>query len=289
VEDDAGIGSAQQARATDPASCREPPGRLRVADADPAIVSVASTPPAPLRQARADEAILSLASGQHGVVTRSQLLGAGISLQIVKRRLKSRFLQATHRGVYLVGPRPTPTARALAAAFACGASGVVSHEAAGELAGVRRSCVRDVGGHRGPEDAAGLPTRVDVSLAGRDRRRPGVRVHRRSALPADEVTTVDGIPVTTPARTLLDLASVVSSRELEQALIQTLAKGLATREEIHTIVERHPRHPGAALIRATLGSAASGCARSVAERRFLALVKKAGLPQPEVNVTGERR
>ena len=244
-------------------------------------------PRARLRQARADDAILSLASAQHGVVTRSQLLRAGISQQIVKRRLKSRFLRPLHRGVYVVGTCTTPEARALAAAYACGESAVVSHEVAAQLTGLMRPSRRGGGGNRAPAHAGDNSQRVAVSLASGDRRRPGVRTHRIGSLPADEITTVDGIPVTTPARTLLDLAGVVSSREFEQALIEAVARKLTSREEIITILERHPRHPGATLLRATLGSGAPTPVRSVAERRFLALVKKARLPKPEVNVTVE--
>jgi very-short-patch-repair endonuclease/predicted transcriptional regulator of viral defense system len=230
-------------------------------------------PSLPIRHGRADHAILSLASAQHGVVTRAQLLRAGISQQIVKRRLKSNFLRPMHRGVYIVGQRSTPQARALAATYACGDSAAVSHEIAAHVHGLIPA----------GEEAE----RVHVSLARGDRRRPGVRTHRVGSLPADEITTVDGIPVTTPARTLLDIASVVSPRRLEKALIEALARGLTSLKEVDSILQRHPRHPGAALLRAALGSGSPARARSVAERRFVALLRKARLPTPEINVTVE--
>jgi very-short-patch-repair endonuclease len=217
--------------------------------------------------------ILSLASRQHGVVTRAQLLRAGISWQIVKRRLKSRFLRALHRGIYVVGHRLTPQALAQAAAYACGDFAAVSHEIAAHLHGMMRV------------DDGSEP--VHVSLAKGDRRRPGVRIHRVASLPADEVTTVDGIPVTTPARTLLDIASVVSVRKLEKVFTEALGRGLTRLTEVDSILQRHPRHPGAAVLRAILGSGSPARARSVAERHFVVLVRKAGLPEPEVNVTVE--
>lgn len=227
----------------------------------------------PLRHGRADQAILSLASAQHGVVTRAQLLRAGISRQIVKRRLKSGLLRPMHRGIYIVGQRSTPQSRALAAAYACGDSAAVSHGIAAHVQGLMR--------------ADEVAERVHVSLAKGDRRRPGVRIHRVGSLPADEVTSVDGIPVTTPARTLLDIASVVSPRRLENALIEALARGLTSLREVDSILRRHPRHPGASLLRATLGSGSPARERSVAERRFVALLRKARLPTPEINVTVE--
>ena len=126
---------------------------------------------------------------------------------------------------------------------------------------------------------------VEVIVPRRSRRRiEGVRIHRVRDLPSDEVTTVDGIPVTTPARTLLDLAGVCRLRELEQALAHGLRMKLVTRDEVRTMTDRHPRHRGAGALCSLLAAeSAPAFTRSKAEDRFLALVRRSRLPAPELN------
>jgi very-short-patch-repair endonuclease len=101
----------------------------------------------------------------------------------------------------------------------------------------------------------------------------------------DEVTTLDGIPITTPARTILDIAEEATSREVEQALANALRMRLVTMDEMWQMVERHPTHRGAPLLRRVL-SAEGGpqFTRSEAEEKMLELVRTGGLPRPELNV-----
>lgn len=97
-----------------------------------------------------------------------------------------------------------------------------------------------------------------------------------------------GLPLATPARTLLDLAGISDSRDLERALAAALRTGLADPEAITALLDRYPRRAGRGRLRALL-TAAGGPAflRSEAERRLLALVREYGLPRPRTNVIVE--
>src|SRR3954454_3168618 len=139
------------------------------------------------------------AERQHGVVERQQLVDLGIAERTIARWLAAGRLHEVHRGVYAVGHRRlTQRGRWMAAVLAAGPGTVLSHRPAAALWGLRKS------------DAVEVTTLRRI-------RRPGIRAHQWS-LPADERTTRDGIPVTTVARTLLDLAAVVTQHELEHAL-----------------------------------------------------------------------
>jgi len=187
----------------------------------------------------------------------------------VQRWLEAKRLRALHRGVYFMGPLLLPPADVIAAVLACGAAAVVSHWSAAALWELLP-----------PRDRAAP---VDISLPRGDRRRPGIRIHRVCTLPPDEVTKLDGIPITTPARTLLDVASALPRRELERALAQALGKRLVRRPTLIKLLNRHARHPGARRLRALLESAQPAFTHSEAEEHFLALLRKAQLPMPEVN------
>ncbi|MEA2420071.1 MAG: hypothetical protein QOE60_2277 [Thermoleophilaceae bacterium] len=139
---------------------------------------------------RADAAIAELAEGQHGVVARAQLLALGLGRSAIAERLRKQRLHRIHRGVYAVGyRRVTRLGWWLAAVLACGPGAVVSHRCAGALQGILE----------------GWPATVDVSVPGERHSRRGIRVHRM-AIADDERTVVASVPVTTAARTLLDLA-----------------------------------------------------------------------------------
>jgi very-short-patch-repair endonuclease len=220
---------------------------------------------------RLESAIAELAARQRGVVTRAQLLEIGLTRGAIDRRLKSARLHSLYRGVYLVGhSRTTEGARELGAALACGARAVVSHRSA---AGLWRLL-------------PAAPGDIDVTVAGDDRRaRSGIRVHRVADLDRCDVRRLGGIPVTAPARTILDLAAVVSTRELERAVAEAHARGLARRAELVALLARCPRRAGVAALRSLIAlNASAALTRSEAEERLLALVRTAELPAPEVNV-----
>lgn len=228
--------------------------------------------------ARTDEEVIArLAARQHGLVTRAQLLRAGLSSRQVERRVAAARLRPVHRGVYQVGPLPQPWAREMAAVLACGANAYLSHRSAATPWGLL------------PSDA---PAPVHVLVVGRDRgRRPGIIAHRVSRLERREVTRLDGIPVTTPARTLLDLAATASVRELEQAVAEAMARRLVSRSALLSAASRRAGCRGIGVLRRLLEDPVGPLlAWSEAEERFLALIRKAQLPDPEANacVAGHR-
>jgi very-short-patch-repair endonuclease len=223
------------------------------------------------RRAR-ERAIRELATRQHGAVTRSQLLELGLEPGAIDWRLREDRLRALHRAVYLVGSIEPPLAREMAAVLSCGEGAVLSHRIAVGL------------WHLLPHPAQ--LQNVEVTVAGRDPgRRPGVRVHRVRSLGRDEVRACQRIPVTTPARTLLDLAAWGSGRELEQAVAEARRRGLATTRELLALVGRYPtRHGAPALRRLAERDERPALTRSEAEERLLSLIRSAELPNPEVNV-----
>ncbi len=219
----------------------------------------------------ADRAIDELAVRQHGVVARRQLLAAGLSAHTVDNRVKRGRLRAIHPGVYRVGPVPVPLQREMAAVLAGGDGAVLTGPSAGVVWGIL--------------PAARRPAEVEISVRDGFRGRvAGVRVRRVPTLRDDEVTERRGIPVTTPARTLLDLAGALAPRALEQALAAAEREELAELTDVAQLLERHPRRRGAASLRAILSrELGPAFTRSPLEERFLALVRSAGLPAPQVN------
>jgi len=224
-------------------------------------------------RAHAERIIAELAGRQRGVVTASQLRAAGFDAQAVKRRLRSGRLHRLHRGVYLVGHRVAPEGAAeLAAVLACGDGSAVSHPSAARL--WRLPAFRE---RSGP---------IHVMVAGRAvRHRPGIVVHRVRVLAPRDVRRVDGIPVTSPARTLLDLAGLISFRDMEITLADARALGLVRDRDLREVVGRYPTQPGAGVLRRLFElHREHGLSRSEAERKLFALVTAAGLPLPKQNV-----
>jgi very-short-patch-repair endonuclease len=115
--------------------------------------------------------------------------------------------------------------------------------------------------------------------------RPGIRVRRTGPLERDEVTVRDNIPITTPERTLYDLAGLVSDRELERSVGETFALRLAQRPRILALLDRYAGRRGATRLRKLLQEESSiALCRSEAEERFLELIRKAGLARVQANV-----
>jgi phosphoribosylcarboxyaminoimidazole (NCAIR) mutase len=213
-----------------------------------------------------------LAEGAHGVVTRTELLEAGISSSAIGRRLRSGALLAEHPGVYRVGHRaPDVRATYLAAVRACGPEAALSGPAAAHLHGLTR----------GPAPAPEVTAPTEHRL-------PGVRTRRaRSARPS-EVTLIEAIPVTTVARTLVDLAAVVAADELARACHEAGVRHRTTPGQVEAILARRPTTPGTARLRAVLRGEVQ-VTLSALERRFLARLREAGLPAPRTNVHAGRR
>ena len=159
-----------------------------------------------------------------------------MSVQAIEYRLRRRRLHRVHRGVYAVGrPELTRLGELAAAVLACGPDAALSHDAAGELLGIRRL-------RRGP---------IDVTVAGPARARPGLRVHRRS-LPGSDVTHCHGVRVTNVVRTLIDLAQRLTERELEVATNEADRLDLVDPERLRAALERRTGHAGVTPLRALL-------------------------------------
>lgn len=215
---------------------------------------------------------LALAERQHGVVTRAQLLAGGLGVARIKRLARAGWLRPLHRGVYQVGPVRSRRTREMAALLACGEGATLSHRSAAAAWGL-----------------LDLPTRsaaVEVTVpSGRHPRRPRIRVHRGAALDPIQSTVLDRLRVTTPARTIVDLAGLVTMRRLEQALAKAEREGLADHTEIDAVLGGRERKHGARALRALLESPTDPrFARSPLEEAVLALLASGGLPAPETNV-----
>ena len=218
-----------------------------------------------------DRVIADLAQRQHGVVGRGQLAKLGIGTNAIEGRVRRGQLHSVHRGIYAVGHRLLGIeGRWLAAVLACGRGAALSRRSAAQL---WRLLPRS-------------PGRAEVTRTQGWRAPSGIVAHR-SSLPADELAAVSGIPVTSVSRTLLDLASVLSRRQLERALNEAEVLGLTDSLSLPDLLQRYPRCRGSAALRVLLrdDSASSGITRSELEERFVALVDANDLPRPRLNAT----
>jgi hypothetical protein len=214
-----------------------------------------------------DQAIVELAGRQQGVLARRQLIDAGISHAAIRHRLDEGTLQQLHHGVYAVGHRfLTRQAKWMAAVLAAGPSAVLSHRAAGALLGVWHS------------------ERLEVTVPAH-RARPGITVHT-SFLPPDEVISVEAVPVTGLSRTLLDLAAVLPSHQVERAFNEAEVGRLTDSVSLPDLVERYPGRRGIRTIKGILDTGAA-LTRSELEARFAAFRRNANVPPPCLNVVVE--
>jgi very-short-patch-repair endonuclease len=219
--------------------------------------------------------IAAMAGRQYGLVTRRQLRELGVGETGIEERLRTGRLHRIHRGVYAVGHAVLPArAQYLAAVLACGPGAALSHAAAGAHLGIRASAA----------------TRVDVTVPthGGRRRQRGIRLHRSRRLTGEDITVHEGIPTTTLARTLLDLADVLSDQALKRAINEAEYLRLLDTTALIAAVERNPGRRGARVVRAMM--APLELTESALEDRFLALLTRHGLPRPKVgaNVAGYR-
>ena len=213
-----------------------------------------------------------MASAAHGLVTHQQMVAAGVTLGEIRWRLQTGALLREHRGVYRVGHRaPSVEARYLAAVLACGGEAVLSGRAAAYLWGLLRGSA--------PPAEVTAPTQ---------RRVKGVRT-RRVQQAMRESTVWRGIPITTIARTLVDLAAAVDETELARACHEAGVRHHTTPRDVEGVLARCPSAKGAATLRAVL----SGEVRvtlSELERRFLRRLRNAELPLPQTNrLAGSKR
>ena len=222
---------------------------------------------AELRKVPMDRGVAELARRQHGVVARAQLVALGLSRTEIGGRVKRGWLHRVHRGVYAVGHTSlTRNGRFTAAVLACGEGAALSHFSAAVLWGML-------------EDRGQL---IHVT-AERERTCRGVVVHQ-APLQGERLRRL-GIVVTTPGRTLVDLADVVRKR---RTLERAFDEADYLRLDWQSARPRQGRR-GSGLLASVLAVHEPGSTRTLSEleERFLAFCDSHGVRRPEVNCSIE--
>lgn len=203
-----------------------------------------------------------LAGRAHGVVTRDEMLRAGISAIEIKRRARKGLLIRQYPGVYRVGhAAPSVEASYMAAVKACGEGAALSGRAAAYLLGLLK----------------GPPPPPEVSTPN-DRYVKGLRVRRVRR----QATKVRGIPVTTVPETLVDLAAELGPDELALACHEAGVRYRTAPRHVEEVLQRRPNAPGARKLRAIM-SGEVPVSLSEMERVFFAGLRAQGLPLPHTN------
>ena len=227
---------------------------------------------AEISQTPLERRIAELAARQHGVIALWQFRELGLSASAVHGRASAGRLHRIHTGVYAVGHSVLAVhGRWMAAVLACGHGAVLSHRSAAALWGLRESA----------------QTGIEITTRRRNgRTRAGIQVHSGATLTPAHTTTHRGIPCTTVARTLLDIADVTNRRGLERALDQAEILRLLDADELQRLLVQAGRgRRGAAILQDLLADHHPGdtITRSELEERFLALCAATGVPRPRVN------
>ncbi|WP_445148189.1 DUF559 domain-containing protein [Baekduia sp. Peel2402] len=221
---------------------------------------------------------MAFAAARHAVISRAELRSLGLGDDAIDHRLALGRLHRLYRGVYAIGHTITSReGRWLAAVLACGEGAALSHFDAASH--------HDLMASRGSKIHVIRPTN-----AGRAPDPKRIALHRVGTLRPEEVTTVDGIPTTTVARTLLDLARHVHHTKLEDVIQRAIRLHRFDLLDVRRCLQEHPRQPGAPKLRKLLAELAGRDAallRSDLERRFLQLCDDHDLPRPAVNTRVE--
>jgi very-short-patch-repair endonuclease len=214
----------------------------------------------------AEEDLWDLAESQHGLVTRQQLLDLTYTPKAIQHRLKARRLHRVSRGLYAVGwPEMNPLRRWMGAVLVSGKSAALSHRSAGALWEIAK-------------EGGAVETTVRRS-EGPDR--PELRVRRRPTLPSRDLTIRELIPVTTPDRTLVDLATVLGAHALERAVNDADKLDLVVAGDLAAVAERFRGEPGVRRLRQLLARDSFCLSDSTLEVIFRRIAPRAGLPIPE--------
>ena len=208
------------------------------------------------------------AAGQHGCIRSDQLAACGLDRAAVARRVRKGWLHRLHTGVYAVGcPRDTLHALFMAAVLAGGKGAFLSHWASCALAGLVRW--------------DGRP--IDVTVRGSaERSRPGIRFHRVRSLQTKDVTRLHGIPTTTPARAILEVAPQLSDHRLKRVVRKAQAEKRANVRQIADVLRRANGHRATKRIAAIIDPGPAPTA-SRHEDVVLDLILRAGFEHPVVN------
>lgn len=212
----------------------------------------------------------ALAAPQGGHVTREQLHAAGFTRNAIAHLVRRGTLIRVHRGVYAVGHVPTqPLDRAHAALLAVGDRSALSHASAASFWGITGRWQ--------------FPLHVICPLR---RSAAGVTIHHCVTLTRADVHVdpASGVRVTSAARTALDLAATMSDRRATRMVNDLRVRGVLGLAALLAVLERNPTHSGAVAVGTILRGSQREPTRSHLEEVYLALGRRAGLPEPEVNV-----
>jgi predicted transcriptional regulator of viral defense system len=215
-----------------------------------------------------ERALARLAARQHGVLSLLQLREHGLSAKAIHGRVRSGRFRRLYRGVYSVGPlAPTRRGRELAAVLACGDGAALSHQSAAHAWLMMDRPSRE----------------IHVTCSRSRPPGPGIVVHR-SPLGEHDRVVLDGIPVTTVARTIVDLADVAKDDEVVAVIERAEARRAFDLAEIRAVQARAPNRRGSRRLDRVLERwQPPPFTRAASERLFLALCKRHGLPRPLVN------
>jgi hypothetical protein len=217
------------------------------------------------KRSTVERRVARIASGNYGVVTRSELLAAGVTSTEIKGRVRRGALIPVHRGVFRVGHlTPSIEATFLAAVKACGERAVLAGLAAAHHLGLLRR----------------KPSRIEV-IAPTYRRIAGI-VTRRDRIGPREAGRWRGIPVTSVQRTLVDLAAALPEDELARAVHEAEVRHRTTPDHVEAVLARRHNWPGARKLRRILWGEVP-VTLSRLESRFLDQLCATALPPPEVN------
>lgn len=230
-----------------------------------------SEPAAGAHDAR-ERALAELAGGQHGIVSLAQITALGMSKGSVAHRVRQGRLLRVHRGVYAVGlAPPTPSGRQLAAVLACGDGAVLSHTSAAAAWGLRA-----------PQ---GGVVHLTVPPGNGSASRRGIRVHRGRRLEDADAVTTGLLPVTSIARTLVDLGDVARPEQVRRAFVRAEQLRAVDMTQVDAALASAGRRRGAAVLRSLLAvyDPRWQRTRSDLELAMLDLIRDFGLPEPRVN------
>ncbi len=215
-------------------------------------------------------AVVALADRQHGVVAHRQLLELGFTAQLIQYRLATGFLTRVHKGVYAIArQRLTPAGHRMAAVLSYQPPCYLSHRSAAAVWGIWSS---------GP--------RIEVALQRKSRSHARIRAHYTSAFDPEDVTIHDHIPITSPARTLVDLAAGLKPHLVVKAIEEAERRRIFDLLALDRAIARAPHRPGAKRVSAALAAYRPPPeTRSPLERRFYDLIRTdPDIPEPQTNV-----
>jgi hypothetical protein len=218
--------------------------------------------------------VAEIAARQHDVIPHRQLVELGLAPYQIRHRVQRARLHRIYRGVYAFGrPGLTREGEWLAAVYACGDGAAISHAPAGALWGMWERSV---------------PIEVSIPRR-RSARHPGIVVHRRSLEP-DEITERCAVPVTTPMRTLIDLAARLRDGRIEAMVNEADRLDLIDPVALRCGLDTVRPGPGVGVLRRLLDRRTLTVTDSELERRFLPIAAPAGLGAPlsQVMLSGFR-